>query len=375
MRTTTLYIFIILAAFLYTCQSKPAKDTPIGNWQIGPFVKVDSLNPILGPLDTKWYCPVRQDTVLWQGKDIFNPCAVVKEGKVYLLYRAEDFVGQFNGTSRIGLAVSDDGLHFERYPMPVFYPENDQYKDMEWEGGVEDPRIVEDENGTYYMTYTAYNGHKTRLCMATSDDLVIWRKHGVVFDHIDDSLATTFSFKSGLIVSTLVEDKMIATRINGKYWMYWNVGELYLATSDDLIHWEPVLKDDGSYYAPALLPRPDMLHTDNIMCEPGPAALLTDKGILVFYNGIYNGISSEKGRPEGDSLTWAGVQVLFDAENPLQAIARADEPFIKPEKDYEITGQVNRVTFIEGMVKFKEQWFIYYGTADSFIAVAVANAQ
>jgi predicted GH43/DUF377 family glycosyl hydrolase len=291
-----------------------------------------------------------------------------------MLYRAEDFVGAHNGTSRIGLAVSEDGLHFERYPMPVFYPENDEYSDIEWEGGVEDPRIVEDENGTYYMTYTAYDGAKTWLCIATSNDLIVWRKHGVVFDEIDEELGRTFSFKSGSIVSKLVGDKMIATKVNGKYWMYWNVGELYLATSDDLINWEPVMKEDGSYYAPALQARPDKVHVDNIFCEPGPAALLTEKGILVLYNGIYNGVPSENGRPENEELTWAGVQVLFDKDNPLVSIARADDAFIRPEKDYEISGQVNKVTFIEGMVKFKGKWFIYYGTADSYIAVAVAEA-
>ena len=375
MRASILFILTIFTGFIFSCSQKPSSEVTDNDWQIGPFVKVDSVNPILGPLETKWFCPVRQDSVKWEGKDIFNPCAVVRDGKVYLLYRAEDFVGQYNGTSRIGLAVSDDGLHFERYPVPVFYPENDQFKAMEWEGGVEDPRIVEDEHGIYYMTYTAYNGEKTRLCIATSDDLVVWRKHGVVFEKIDSMLEKTASFKSGLIVSTLVGDKMIATRINGKYWMYWNVGELYLATSDDLIHWEPVMKNDGSYYAPALQARPDKLHVDNIMCEPGPAALLTDDGILVFYNGISNGEPSENGRPDGDRLTWAGVQVLFDAEDPLKSIARADDAFIRPEKDYELTGQVNSVTFIEGMVKFKGKWFIYYGTADSYIAVAVAEAK
>lgn len=375
MRTSILFLLTISIGFIFSCNQKSAREVNDNDWMIGPFTKVDSVNPILGPLETKWFCPVRQDSVMWEGKDIFNPCAVVRDGKVYLLYRAEDFVGKYNGTSRIGLAVSDDGLHFERYPVPVFYPENDQYKDMEWEGGVEDPRIVEDEHGIYYMTYTAYNGEKTRLCIATSDDLVVWRKHGVVFEKIDSVLEKTASFKSGLIVSTLVGDKMIATRINGKYWMYWNVGELYLATSDDLIHWEPVMKNDGSYYAPALQARPDKLNVDNIMCEPGPAALLTDDGILVFYNGISNGEPSENGRPDGDRLTWAGVQVLFDAENPINSIARAEDTFIRPEKDYELTGQVNSVTFIEGMVKFKGKWFIYYGTADSYIAVAVAEAK
>jgi len=375
MRNITLFIFAFSLCFIFSCDQKPSQDVVIEDWEIGPFVKVDSINPILGPLETMWFCPMRQDSVKWEGKDIFNPCTVVKDGKVYMLYRAEDFVGKHNGTSRIGLAVSDDGLHFERYPMPVFYPEDDGYTDIEWEGGAEDPRIVEDESGTYYMTYTAYNGKKTRLCIATSDDLIVWQKHGVVFDKIDEELETTFSFKSGLIVSKLVDNKMIATKINGKYWMYWNVGELYLATSDDLIHWEPVMKEDGSYYAPALQARPDKLRVDNIMCEPGPAALLTDKGILVFYNGISNGVPSENGRPEGDALTWAGVQVLYDAKNPLKSIARAEDAFIRPDRDYEITGQVNSVTFIEGMVKFKGKWFIYYGTADSYIAVAVADAE
>ena len=373
MRITTHFILAITIGFIFSCNQKSLQDATIVDWQIGPFVKVDSINPILGPLETKWYCPMRKDSVKWEGKDIFNPCTVVKDGKVYMLYRAEDFVGKHNGTSRIGLAVSEDGLHFERYPMPVFYPENDKYSDIEWEGGVEDPRIVEDENGTYYMTYTAYDGVKTWLCIATSNDLIIWKKHGIVFDEIDPELARTFSFKSGSIVSKLVGDKMIATKINGKYWMYWNVGELYLATSDDLIHWEPVMKEDDSYYAPALQARPDKVNVDNIFCEPGPAALLTEKGILVLYNGIYNGVPSENGRPENEELTWAGVQVLFDKENPLKSIARAEDTFIRPEKDYEVTGQVNKVTFIEGMVKFKGRWFIYYGTADSYIAVAVAE--
>jgi beta-1,2-mannosidase len=366
-------ILQILSVVIVLCACTEQKSNQTDDWQIGPFVKVDSLNPILGPQDTRWYCPMRQDTVAWEEKDVFNPCAVVKDGKVYMLYRAEDIVGKFNGTSRIGLAVSEDGLHFERLPVPVFYPEPDEFSDIEWEGGVEDPRIVEDENGTYYMTYTAYDGEKTRLCIATSDDLIVWRKHGVVFDSVDEELEKTLSFKSGLIITQLVGDKLVAVKINGKYWMYWNVGELYLATSDDLIHWDPVMKEDGSYYAPALQARPENLHSDNLMCEPGPAAILTDKGILVFYNGISNGIPSVNGRPANEALTWAGIQVLFDKENPLKEKARADEAFIRPEKDYEKSGQVNNVTFIEGLVFFKNKWFLYYGTADSYIAVAVAD--
>ncbi len=374
MKNLRYFLLFAIALIAASCSQK-ASELVQKDWVIGPFVKADSVNPILGPRDTKWYCPVRKDTVKWEGKDVFNPAAVVREGKVYMLYRAEDFVGKHNGTSRIGLAVSDDGLHCERYPVPVFYPDNDQYLNMEWEGGVEDPRIIEDVNGTYYMTYTAYDGKRTKLCLATSKDLIVWRKHGVAFENIDPKLETTFSLKSGLIIGRLEGDRIIATKINGKYWMYWNVGDLYLATSDDLIHWEPVMNEDGNYYKPALKPRPDKIHVDNIMCEPGPAALLTEKGIVLFYNGISNGVPSENGRPENEKLTWSGVQALFDKNDPAKVIDRAEDAFIRPEKDYERTGQVNNVTFIEGMVKFNGKWYIYYGTADSYIAVTVAGGR
>ena len=55
-----------------------------------------------------------QKVIRWDDKDVFNPAAVVRDGKVHLLFRAEDKIGKFAGTSRIGLAISEDGLHFEK---------------------------------------------------------------------------------------------------------------------------------------------------------------------------------------------------------------------------------------------------------------------
>ncbi len=361
---TALVLFIFIAG----CRTR--ENRVISDWQIGPFVKVDSVNPILGPEDTRFFCPVRDDSVKWEGKDVFNPCTVVRDGKIYMIYRAEDFVGKYKGTSRLGLAVSTDGLHFERYPVPVLYPEQDAWYDIEWEGGIEDPRIVEDEAGTYYLTYTAYDGSMTRLCIATSDDLVIWRKHGVVFDTVDSGLEREFRFKAGMIVSRMDRNgRLIATKIKGKYWMYWSVGSLHLATSDDLIHWEPLLNEDGSYVA-ALEPRSGKIRVDNIAVEPGPAAILTGKGIVAFYNGISDNNPESKPGEYGEGLTWSGVEVLFDRNDPSKVIARADKAFIRPDRKYEMEGQVNNVTFIEGIAYFKNKWFIYYGTADSYIAVA-----
>jgi predicted GH43/DUF377 family glycosyl hydrolase len=41
-----------------------------------------------------------------------------------------------------------------------------------------------------------------------------------------------------------------------------------------------------------------------------------------------------------------------------------------PDQPFEITGQVNNVCFVEGLAFFKDKWLLYYGTADSKIAVA-----
>lgn len=72
--------------------------------------------------------------------------------------------------------------------------------------------------------------------------------------------------------------------------------------------------------------------------------------------------------PEG---TYAASQILLDKNDPTQVLQRMDNWFIGPDKNYETTGQVNHVCFVEGLVQFNNKWFLYYGTADSKIAVAV----
>src|SRR5579872_3753817 len=150
-------------------------------WPLLPFVKQDAANPILGPGEGRFMDPVRHQEVAWEEKDVFNPAVAVRDDSVYLLYRAQDKIGNPAGTSRIGLAVSADGLHFVRRPYPVLYPDNDAYQALEWEGGCEDPRLVENGEGMYLMTYTAFDGRVARLMVATSRDLEHWTKHGPAF--------------------------------------------------------------------------------------------------------------------------------------------------------------------------------------------------
>jgi len=63
---------------------------------------------------------------------------------------------------------------------------------------------------------------------------------------------------------------------------------------------------------------------------------------------------------------------LFDAANLKKLINRLDKPFLKPEATFEKSGQYPAGTvFIEGLILKKNKWFLYYGCADSKVAVAV----
>lgn len=75
---------------------------------------------------------MRQDSVAWEASDTFNPAATIYDGKVVVLYRAEDnsAVGIGSRTSRLGYAYSDDGLHFQRMSIPVFYPSDDNQRNL-----------------------------------------------------------------------------------------------------------------------------------------------------------------------------------------------------------------------------------------------------
>jgi beta-1,2-mannosidase len=338
-------------------QQNTSQDT---GWAMLPFIKVNDSNPILSAGDRVFNCPILKQEVKWEEKDVFNPAAVVRHDTVFLFYRAEDTIGKYAGTSRVGLAWSVDGIQFNRRDNPVLFPDEDFMKIYEWEGGIEDPRIVEREEGLYIMTYSSYDGKTARLCLASSNDLIHWTKHGPV---LTDEFIDTWS-KSGAIVSKQKGNKILAEKINGKFWMYFGDTDLFMATSEDLIHWQPVL-ENGKLKS-VLKPRPG--YFDSRLVESGPYALLTENGILLLYNGMN---LDEGGDPEIAKGAYCSGQALFDANDPSKLIDRLEKNFLRPDQPYEIQGQINQVCFIEGMVPYKNKWFLYYGTADSKIGVAV----
>jgi predicted GH43/DUF377 family glycosyl hydrolase len=340
------------------------------SWTFGPFEKPKLVNPVIAPSRASTFLsPMNDSTVRWEEYATFNPAAVVRNGKIYVLYRAEDASGEEkigHHTSRLGLAESTDGLRFTRRSAPVLYPDKDAQRQNEWTGGVEDPRIVETDDGRYVLTYTQWNRDVPRLAVATSRDLITWTKHGPAFAKAEGGRYLKTESKSGAILSRVEGNRLVATKLFGTYWMYYGVPDIHIATSENLVDWFPLQTQTGELLK-VLSPRPG--YFDSWLVEAGPPAIVTERGIVLIYNA---GNSEKFGDPSLPHRVYTGGQALFDPHNPVRLLARTDKPFIRPTEDYERTGQyVEGTTFVEALVPFNGRWFLYYGTADSRVGVAV----
>ena len=310
----------VLFALLVSLAAQEKGSAPFGAWH-----RVSDV-PVIAPRGNGW-----------ESSGTFNPAVVQRGDKIVMLYRAQDKQGK----SRLGYAESTDGVHFTRRDRPVLSPEADYEKD----GGVEDPRLVQ-FGGTYYLTYTGYNKKDAQLCLATSKDLIHWDRKGVIIPANKGNWNVKWT-KSGAIVPE---------KIDGKYWMYFlgtsagNKDQAGLASSTDLLHWAEATQ------LPVLPVRPGRF--DSRVAEPGPPPIVTPNGIVLIYNGA------------DDKLIYRTGIAIFDRNDPRKLLWRTDEPVFSPEKDWEKTGQVPNVVFVEGMVRQGDRYRFYYGGADEYVGIA-----
>jgi beta-1,2-mannosidase len=354
----TACLLAILPFFPATAADVQRPLAPSPEWAFGPFVKLDK--PVLSPTpDSTFDCPIEKQQVRWEQQNVYNPAAVVRGGKVYLLYRADDGPKPtaWGRTCRIGLAWSEDGRRFIRLGQPVLYPDHDSCQPYEWEGGCEDLHVVEDEAGTYFMNYTAWNGQRDALLVATSKDLIHWTKHGPAFGKLAPERAA--GTRSGVVVTRREGDRLVATRINGKYLMFVS-HTCALAESDNLIDWKPLGKAVWSGGKPGLF--------DSGSHEAGAMALEVPGGILLFYNAM-NG-----GDPTLPPSAWTLGQALIDRRDLTGVHHRLDRPFLRPELAWEVKGFTAPAVVANGLVPFKGEWLLYYGAADRHIGLATCRA-
>lgn len=274
--------------------------------------------------------PVKNNS--WEAAAVFNCAAVYDNKKVHMIYRATDIAssgkeGPF--ISRLGYAVSDDGIHFERMNVPVLTNVGEQEH-----RGLEDPRIVKIEN-TFYMMYTGYRGKESgdyRICLASSPDLKNWKRHGIVLDE---------SNKDG---------SLFPNKINGKFCMFHRRDpDIWIAYSDDLNNW--------TNHTSIMGPAPSSEWESKKIGIAGPP-IKTKDGWLLIYHGVSH------------SHVYSLGIALLDLADPSKVLFRQIEPILEPELSWEKKGHVPNVVFSCGQVEIGNKLIVYYCGADTVIGAA-----
>ena len=213
--------------------------------------------------------------------------------------------------------------------------------------GCEDPRVVKFK-GTYFLTYVGNSGRYNvgNICLATSSDLLHWKKHGSILQ------PKKGRWDSGQIKAGVI----LPEKINGKYIMYF-MGEekpwktaVGIAYSKDLFRWyEPQDK-------PVVTPRKGYFDYQGV--EPGPNPVLLKEGILFIYNGW------------GRDCIYKPGGILFSIDKPAKVINRADKPIFLPLRNYGQKFGTGNHIIPEGLIRDGNRWLLYYGAADRLSCLA-----
>lgn len=262
----------------------------------------------------------------WEALNVFNCGVVYHDALFHMFYRAQgvDYV------SRIGYAVSADGVNFNRLQAPVLSPQDD------WETrGVEDPRVTHMvDEGRFIMAYTAYAPRGITPMFAESTNLLTWQRIGPLVTGEDNK-----------------DHVLFPRKIGGRYASFHRRPPgIWIAYSDDLRRWGD--------FAEVMGPRPALWDAKRV--GAGGVPIETEHGWLIIYHAY-----------DFDHVYRLGV-CLLDIDDPTRVIARPAPYVMEPQEPWEIKGDVPNVVFssanpvVEGMV------YVYYGGADRLIGLATA---
>ena len=278
-------------------------------------------------------CP---EPELFVSRNIYEP-SVLFDGRTHvILFRGESAKEPPTGcVGRLGIGFSSNGVDFQCRSEPALAP------DSPYEAyGLAHPRLAL-VGGVFLLTYAAFDGARYRLCLATSIDLKAWFRHGPLFPEFEGNEGNTYS---GSVMPQYSED--------GRYFMFVGAGDLWLASSTDLVNWElnskPTLKREDC---------PDFAAQS---IQPGPSPFLTKDGVVIVLNAT-------------DKRNYTKVfAALLDGKDPSQCLAHLKQPFLVPEHDWEMFGYLPQVVRATGLTLIDDQFNLYYSGADRCIGMATA---
>ena len=292
-------------------------------------------NPILLP----------DPTSDWECYNVFNPSVIYHNDLFHMFYRAQGL----DWISRIGYAVSEDGINWNRLREPVLSP-----MDGSDSRGVEDPRVTV-LDGRFYMCYTAYGREYGRYnglgegepthhgggilpMIAVSDNFITWERVGPLVVGEDN--------KDHVLFPRKIKGRFVA--------FHRRRPQVWIAYSDDLLTW------NENDMVPIFGPRPDNWW-DNENVGSNGLPIETEAGWLVFYHGY-----------DEDHVYRFGT-CLLDLEDPTRVIARAKEPVFEPQELWEIRGDVPNVVLSCANIVVDGAVYVYYGGGDHVIGLATCQ--
>lgn len=298
---------------------------------------------------------------------VLNP-AVIKVGtEIILMYRA---VAKGNYSS-IGYCKLSTPLHITfRSDTPLLVPEHD-YESH----GIEDPRIVKIE-GVFYLTYTAYNGLNALGALATSVDLKNWIKLGIIVPKISfKDFEAKVGYKNKSETDASHEDKayvwdknlvLFPRKIKGSFYFLHRIKpdiQIVVSVSSFSELNESFWDSYFEKYTDYVVLSPKYAHELSYIGSGCPP-LESDFGWLL----IYHGVQIIDGRH-----VYSVCAALLDIEKPQIELSRLPYPLFVPEEIWEMQGEVDNVCFPTGLILENNLLFIYYGAADTRIAVAAVD--
>ncbi len=272
----------------------------------------------------------------WETYNVSNPAVIYHGDLFHMHYRAQGL----DWVSRIGYAVSADGVQWNRLRRPVLAP-----SDALDARGVEDPRVTALDDA-FYMTYTAYGqyqgqGEPTHAgggvtpMIARSENLITWSRVGSIVTGEDNK-----------------DHALFPRKINGRYVaLHRRPPQVWLAESADLITWPE------ERMRPLFGPRPDN-HWDEKRVGSGGVPIETEHGWLMLYHAY-----------DAAHVYRLGV-CLLDLDQPERVIYRPRAFIFEPHELWELRGDVPNVVFSGANPAVNGTVYVYYGAADHVIGLA-----
>ena len=287
-------------------------------------------NPILTTKD--W--PYRVNSV-------FNAAAAEVEGQTFLLVRVEDF----RGISHLTVARSEDGVsNWKIDPKPTMPPDPKDHPEEIW--GIEDPRITQlEELQKWVIVYTAFSRAGPLVSLATTSDFRKFERLGPVMPPEDKDAAifpVRFQGRWAMLHRPVVRFPSIPAHI-------------WISFSPDLKHW-------GDHQSLILAREGGWWDANKIGLSTPP--LETQEGWLILYHGV---------RTTAAGAIYRLGLALLDLEDPTRVLKRSDEWVFGPKAPYEREGDVDDVVFPCGWIRRGDSIYMYYGAADSCIALATTS--